>query len=631
MCRNGYAVARRVYLMVPIIAQRRELYLSLYCNLYTDIAEKLRVPVKESQRDLESIRDRVEAEGLSFLTKSLPLLGKALDKCLSKDEPFAIPTAFKKQKGRRTPNIFRYFFSMVITPEGLPDPQLDTVVLRELRQLMFIEYKLEIPSTDEQKESLLRDFVEVDAGLDKPSNIDQEWLEIASDLIRDIFASFDPTDIRPKHGPGSVATGELNHEKHVFKRIYKTVERVYPFTEYFEYSLSAVADRWHLYEDLEVLEEGTAKVALIPKDSRGPRIISCEPLEIQWIQQGLGNAVRRHLERWHLTRGHVNFTSQQINRRLALEGSLNQRWVTLDMKEASDRVSVWLIEELFRDVPQLLEALLATRSGCTKLPSGQIVRLKKFAPMGSNLCFPIQSVVFYALAVASVIHADRKTNPGRGARARAQKARAAVYVYGDDIIVRSEVYAPVLQLLPTTGLMFNQGKCCTAGFFRESCGCDAYKGVDVTPLRIKKVYDSHRTVNAKVLVSYVELSNSAYLRGYPRVASHLASLVESQIGQLPITNRKIGILSLIRPLRTNQPGKNPVRYNVKLCRFEIRGWSLESPELSVDSNVWSMVLRRLTSPSDWSDPGVYAVPRRSCLHRGWSSIDIQYCDYVLRT
>jgi hypothetical protein len=608
--------------MVSIIAQRQDNYLALFCDLYTDIAEKLRVPVKESRRDIESIRYRTGTEGLSFLTKALPSLGKALDKCLSKDEPFAIPTTFRRSKGRSTPCLFRWLISKVITPEGLVDPQADTECLSELRQLAYFLYKLEIPATNSQKAKCLEDFVDVDAGLDKPSDIDQEWIEEASDMIRDIFASFDPYDIKPKHGPGAVATGERNHEKHVFKRIYSSVERMYPFTEYYEYSLSAVADRWHLYEDLEVLEEGTAKVVLVPKDSRGPRIISCEPLEIQWIQQGLGNAVKQHLERWHLTKGHVNFTSQEVNRRLALEGSKNQRWVTLDMKEASDRVSVWLIRDLFAKVPHLLEALLATRSGCTKLPSGQVVRLKKFAPMGSNLCFPIQSVVFYVLAVTSIIRALRKENSVKNPRSLAQKARASVYVYGDDIIVRSEVYAAVLQALPTTGLMFNDKKCCTAGFFRESCGCDAYKGVDVTPLRIKKVYDDHRTVNAKVLVSYVALSNAAYSRGYQRVARHLASLVETKLGPLPITNRQHAFLSLIRPLRTNNPGLAPVRFNKALQRFEILGWSLKSAELSVDSNVWSMVLRRFTSPSDWSDPGVFAVPRRSRLHRGWSSIDL---------
>jgi len=607
--------------MVSIIAERTRLYLSLYCDLYSDIAEKLRVPVKESQRDLVSIQDRVAHEGLSFLTKALPQLGKALDKCLSKNEPMTVPTSFSKDKGRTTPKLFRWLFSQVITPEGIVNPQLDTEFLMQLRQLLYFLYKLEIPSSEAQKAKCLQDFVEVDAGLDKRPDVDQEWLDETADLIRDIFASFDPADIKPSHGPGAVATGEMNHEKHVFKRIYKSVERVYPFTEYYEYSLGAVADRWHLYENLEELESGTAKVVLVPKDSRGPRIISCEPLELQWIQQGLGRAIVKHLEKSHITGGHVNFTDQSINRALALSSSKSGKWVTLDMKEASDRVSLWLVSELFRHVPQLRDALLATRSTHTRLPSGQTVQLKKFAPMGSNLCFPIESVVFYALAVTSIIRANRLVEPRGSARTRAKQARESVYVYGDDIIVRSKDYHSLLQQFPTVGLMFNDGKCCTAGLFRESCGCDAYNGVDVTPLRIKKVYDDHRTVNAKTLVSYVALSNAAYSRGYRTVSCHLARLVEEKLGQLPITNQQQGFLSLIRPLRTTQPGDHSrVRYNSELQRWEIRGWALRSKDISVDCNDWSMVLRRFTSPSDWSEPGVFAVPRRSRLHRGWSRL-----------
>lgn len=267
--------------MVSITAPLTELYLSLYCDLYTDVAEMLRIPSKESQRDLISIRDRVEHEGLSFLTKALPQLGKALDKCLSKNEPMTVPSTFRCEKGRTTPVLYRYLFSLVITPDGLPAAEVNTDALMALRQLVYFLYKLEIPATKELKDKVLQEFVDVDAALDRPESVDQQWLEETAELIRDIFASFDHTDILPKHGPGAVATGERNHEKHVFKRIYASIERVYPFTEYYEYSLSAVADRWRLYEDLEALETGTAKVVLVPKDSRGPRIISCEPLEYQ--------------------------------------------------------------------------------------------------------------------------------------------------------------------------------------------------------------------------------------------------------------------------------------------------------------------------------------------------------------
>jgi hypothetical protein len=607
--------------MVSIIAQRQGLYLAIYRDLYTDVAEKLRIPVKESQHDLLTIANRVEREGLSFLTKTLPQLRKALDKALSKDEPFSIPSAFKKQKGRTTPCLFRWLFSRVITPEGLVVPQVDTEYIASLRQLMDIFYKLEIAYTEDQEKVLLDQFVQVDAALDKGSNVDQEWIEETADLIRDIFASFDPTDIVPRHGPGSVATGEANHEKHVFSRIYSEIEKVYPFTEYFSYSMSAVADQWHQYESLESLESGTAKVVLVPKDSRGPRIISCEPLEYQWIQQGLGRAIVAHLEKNHITRGHVNFTDQTVNGSLALEGSKTHKWVTLDMKEASDRVSCWLVSELFAKVPTLREALFATRSTHTRLPSGQVVHLKKFAPMGSCLCFPVESIVFYALAVTSIIRRNREETPNRSFRALRNSALSAVYVYGDDLIIRSKDYAPVLLALPTVGLMFNESKCCTAGSFRESCGVDAYNGVNVTPLRIKKVYETHRNVRAETFVAYTAYSNALYARGYKRVASHLASLVENRIGPLPITYRQEGYLSLIRPVRTIQPGpRSQVRYNTELMRFEIRAWTLLVPSMTVPSNDWSMVLRRFTSPSDWSDPGTFAVPRRSRLHRGWSSL-----------
>lgn len=601
---------------VSRIAQLQELYLELYCDLYSDVVEKLRVPIKESQRDLRTLRSRVACEGISFLTKSLPQLGKALDRALSKGEPLTLPSTFKSVRGGSVPELFRWLFLKVVSPLGYVNQEFDTMYLTELRQLVYYLYKLEIPFSEQQEAKCLEEFESVDAGLDEPLDYDREWIQESSDLIRDIFASFNPRNIVPRHGPGSVATGENVHEKHIFKRIYASIEAFYPFTEYFEYSLSAVADHWRHYEKLEYLESGTAKVVLVPKDSRGPRIISCEPLEFQWIQQGLGRAMSAHLEKWHITRGYVNFTDQTINRRLALEGSKEGQWVTLDMKEASDRVSIWLVEKLFSQVPDLLAALMATRSTHTKLPSGRIIRLKKFAPMGSCLCFPVEAICFYALAVTSIVRANRIAS-----ERKPRRRRPAVYVYGDDIIVRKENYLPLLQQFPSVGLKFNEAKCCTSGLFRESCGCDAYKGVDVTPLRLKELWNVGRSVDASMIAAYVAHSNAAYARSYQRVACLTARLVEERIGELPTTSRLTGYLSWIRPIRTIQPGsRSKLRFNKALQRFEIRGWTLRSEEYSADPNVWSMVLRRFTSPSDWSDPGIFVAPRHSRLKRGWSSL-----------
>lgn len=605
-----------------------------YANIVTDHRKmephlmSVSDPTSEVTRDLTEVRTRCTNEGFSFLTKTLPKLGKALDRALQGSEPFACPLEFRKEHERQTPEFLRWYWRMVFTEDGQlkghGDPDLQRYDLGEsmearwcvtaLRQILYYLYKLETPVEEEVASESLRSFEQVDGELSEFRIIPHSsYVEKTSDLIGTIFQMFNERDILPRHGPGAVATGEKNHEKHDFSRIYTAIERVYPFTDYYEYSLAAVCDNYHRYGDLEEIESGTTKVILVPKDSRGPRIISCEPLEYQWIQQGLGRAIMAHLERNRLTAGHVNFTDQSINRALALSGSADQQWVTLDMKEASDRVGVDLVRNLFRARPSLLDALLATRSPSAELPNGRTVQLEKFATMGSCLCFPVQSVVFFALAVCAI-----RMQYGISRR----KALDAVYVFGDDIIVDARYYRALLQYMPTVGLKFNEAKCCTEGFFRESCGCDAFRGVDVTPLRMKAVW-YHRRVNANTIEAYVGHSNMAYARGYQRVAAFTRQLVETQLGPLPEIPMGWGdraYLAFRRHVSAFQPEGNRIRYNDKLHRMEVRGWTSRAPKIKVPSDAWSMILRRLTSPSDVHAPGVFAVSRGNCLHRGWTSL-----------
>lgn len=598
-------------------------YTNLYIDLYLDVTEQFQISATESNRDVKEILHRVSYEGLSFLTVNLPRLGKALDSALLGVTPFSLE-GFQKKPNSQLPKFFGELLKLVFVDSGHLRDQPDLGAIRALRQLAYYLYKLETPIPESKTQKVLDSFVAVDealAGLN--INADDQILETSRRFTSAVFGAFDHAEVVPRHGPGAVATGEGPAEKQDFKRLYKNIEKVYPFTEYFQYSLMHVADNYRNYEDLDELEDGTAKVVLVPKDSRGPRLISCEPLEYQWIQQGIGRKIVRHLERHRLTSGHVNFTDQTINRHLALEGSKTQEWVTLDMKEASDRVSLQLVETLFAYCPSLLEALKATRSSSTCLPDGRTVKLNKFAPMGSNLCFPVEAFVFYSLAVSAIMYTY-------GIKRR--EALKSVYVYGDDLIVRSKVYAAVLQHLPTFGLMFNDGKCCTSGFFRESCGCDAYKGVDVTPLRMKKVWKLSRTVDPVVVTSYIALSNACYARGYFRVAKRLKDAVENakvvqnnrsvRIGQLPITSKLVGGWTWIRDdvsLRAQPPGVK-VRLNNALQRLEVRVRRIESKTVRSASNAWCTVLRRLSTSGQGTEPGVYAVPHRSYPKWGWSEV-----------
>jgi len=594
-------------------------YVEMFEQLYLAIADMLSLSRRDTELDLQKVRFRISSEGFSFLTKTLPRLGKAFDKALLGDSVFPLP-GLKKAHGSETPKLFGNLWKMVFTVGGtlLESPSTDAI--RHLRTLCYFLYKVEMPYDKATSDSVISSFVATDAALEAVSiNNGSRAIQVAKHLTSQTFKTFDPTDIEPKHGPGAVATGEKVHEKHFFSRIYSKLERVYPLWEYFVMGWKQVQDDLDRYKDFEELSVATARVCLVPKDSRGPRIISCEPLELMWIQQGLGNQLKSHIERHPLTRGHVNFVSQEINRRLALSGSASQEWVTLDMKEASDRVSVELVNTLFAGCPDLIKALYACRSDQTRLPDGTHIELLKFAPMGSNLCFPIQAFSFYALCVGAIVCEYGVTR---------REARESVFVYGDDIIVRQQYYPAVLRHLPFVGLLFNKDKCCTTGFFRESCGCDAYKGVDVTPLRLKKVWCHRSTISADIAASYVGFCNQAFKRGYYRLAGYIREMVEQRLGPLPEVPVDFDPSGLAWTWQSAAArGRTPgvaYRFRKRFQRLEARTYVVRPVEKSTDPDNWSTILRvrnnRSTPDSDSPNVGTYALPRRSCLQRGWITV-----------
>jgi len=431
-------------------------FVTLVKHIHTDIADSYNITRRVTAADQSKIDQRVANEGLSFLTKGLPRLAKAFDKALACNIAFN-PAGFSKLSGSTVPKFLGWLFLRIFDTNGVLRKDVDVRAIAHVRQLLYLVYKLELPYAPETSKKVIDAFVATEQDL-QTLQIDpkDKAICIARKIITRTVGDLCPYSIEPRHGPGAVSTGEKGLKKADFARIYRSLEEVYPLTEYFFYSLSHVADEVQHIESFETLDSGTAKVVLVPKDSRGPRLISCEPLELQWIQQGLMKILVERLESHWITAGHVNFTDQSINQKLALEASKSGEWVTLDMKEASDRVSLDLVNQVFCGT-QILKGLIASRSSSTMLPDGRLITMKKFAPMGSAVCFPVESFVFYALSVAIVsIYGSM----------RLADARKCVYVYGDDLIIHAKVYQHVLQHLPRFGLMFNPDKCCTEGSFR---------------------------------------------------------------------------------------------------------------------------------------------------------------------
>jgi hypothetical protein len=610
-------------------SQEGQLVLSFYQALITEDLPRMHGGLEEFSRDYQTIARRTRSEGLSFLTKTLPKFGKLIDKALQGE--LLLTSDFRKRvrtvRGKRVryvlPNFLWVLLSKVFNPfTGRILLDADVCAINDLRQICFLAYKLELPYDQEIIGNTLDQFVEIDAQLPDEQQLGEvrskhkildRALDYGNMFLRAVCADVDFLDIQPKHGPGVVATGERPWEKFNFPTWYHQLEVLYPYEVYCTLNRSHY---WsNLYRrDFTMYDYGEAKVMLVPKDSRGPRLISAEPLAYQYVQQGIGRKLVETIEHHPLTRGRVNFSSQQVNRNLALKGSETGEFETLDMSEASDRVSMALVESLFKDIA-LLDCLKAARTPCTKLPDKRVVWFRKYAPMGSALCFPVEALCFWALA-AGILHAHGWA---------AKEAARQVWVYGDDIVVRKGIHVFLMHYFPLVGLKFNEDKCCTTGFFRESCGCDAYRGQDVTPLKMKRLPPSRKTADARPFLAFIEYSNSLWRKAYYSTSKAIESHVTKIYGPVPPKVNSVDDSVLmpswyIRPFRSSREIKGfKRRWNKELQRFEFLVPLIRTRSLDRNSPVWCELLRKLRS-SKHTRAYNYTLPRRVRIKRGWTSL-----------
>jgi hypothetical protein len=142
--------------------------------------------------------------------------------------------------------------------------------------------------------------------------------------------------------------------------------------------------------------------------------------------------------------------------------------------------------------------------------------LRKYAPQGNATVFPLQSITYAILAIASVIWmAPRGTHP-RPLHDAIESASRTVRVYGDDIVVPTYALPALSSLLELCQLKINGAKSHFSGNFAESCGMDAFRGTDVTPVYLRYIGD---VVTPESILSHVDVSNSFHKDGLLRTAS----------------------------------------------------------------------------------------------------------------
>lgn len=215
-----------------------------------------------------------------------------------------------------------------------------------------------------------------------------------------------------------------------------------------------------------------SRLTTVPKNEDTERTIAIEPSGNMCLQLAAGTYLEGALRYIGL-----DIRKQQpLNKDAARRGSIDNSLATIDMKSASDMISLDLVSRLFpREWVWLLETI---RSRHIQIPSGEWVKMHMVSTMGNGFTFPLMTLIISAL-----IYAYRRSKGGPSLFID----WGDTCVFGDDVIVYTHEYLGVCEVLTSAGFVINTDKSYSDGPFRESCGGDFYLGGDVTPFYVKSL------------------------------------------------------------------------------------------------------------------------------------------------
>jgi hypothetical protein len=361
----------------------------------------------------------------------------------------------------------------------------------------YLECELEVRESDRSiSERDLRDFEHMSDLLFAP---------LFSRIDRDVYYG----RVVPKHGPGSTADGLSGNGKYHQETWTTRLEQA---------GLTAgenLLPNWRYFSQLSGVHfdepgaETPVKVVLVPKTLKTPRVIAMEPTCMQYMQQAVLRSFLEHFYKDDFLVKVIGFDDQTPNQEMARQGSLDQRTATLDLSDASDRVSNQLVRAMLRRYPHLFAAVDATRSRRAFVRGHGVIRLAKYASMGSALCFPIEAVVFTTLIFMGI---QRSLNTSLS-RKDLNDLSGSVRIYGDDLIVPVDHVTSVVRMLEHFGARVGTSKSFWTGKFRESCGREYFNGHDVSITRVRQAFPTRRQDTSEVQ-SLVSLRNQLYMSGY---------------------------------------------------------------------------------------------------------------------
>jgi hypothetical protein len=247
---------------------------------------------------------------------------------------------------------------------------------------------------------------------------------------------------------------------------------------------------------------------------------------------------------------------------------------------------------------------------CDDLPD--VIPLRKFSTMGSACTFPVETLMFLAVALSTVL-----TKRGIRPTTRAIRALAGeVSVFGDDIVIPTDCRELFFAALKVLDFKVNTDKSFWNGRFRESCGLDAFNGVDVTPVYWKGANDG----KPESLATTVECSNNFYKKFLLHTSRFVASTLPSAIPMVPMRAGAFGLKTRTREYVNDMP----CRWNVTLQRVEARVGTIYCVQtrepLTSGESALLQYFTEAPSPYDIWTSGTPQKPRTKYRTR-WVAID----------
>jgi len=278
------------------------------------------------------------------------------------------------------------------------------------------------------------------------------------------------------------------------------------------------ADRLNSHEyGPPVAIKGAAKWASAPKDCVTDRPTVTPTTLGSFLTRSLGIALEGELDRLGFSVDTQPDRQRELARLGSLDETVGQWWrpATVDSTSASDTQYMALHSYLLLGCPNIWRAICATREGVISIPVsvlGRVVALSDcgLTPlalhglhvvddhlidnedphvkvhmtggMGCGFTFPLQTFTYLALAIGLM---DIREVPVHaypcGFRMR------MLGVFGDDVALPEVVAAEYVGILKELGMLPNEAKTYLSGPFKESCGTDWFRGLDIRGVYCKQL------------------------------------------------------------------------------------------------------------------------------------------------